>query len=124
MKKTEMSLALDVTPVGFSPVTREALDEIVERVSAELEPESIYLFGSYAAGTPTKDSDVDLLIVMETDARPADRYLAISRLIRPRPFPLDIIVKTPAEIARALENDDPFISTILDYGMVLYERPH
>ena len=71
---------------------------------------------------PTSDSDVDLLIVTETNARPVDRYVAVSRLIRPRPFPLDILVKTPDEIAQALEKGDSFIREIITQGQVLHER--
>lgn len=64
-----------------------------------------------------------LLVIMETSDRPAERYLAVSRLIRPRPFPLDILVKTPAEIARALERGDFFMREISARGHTLYERP-
>ena len=86
------------------------------------QPRRIVLFGSYGYGSPTPDSDVDLLVIMDTNERPADRYLAVSRLIRPRPFPLDILVKTPSEIARALEKGDFFIREIVTQGRTLYER--
>jgi len=115
-------LAAGVQPPGFSPVTEEALDEIVRRIVSALDPEKIILFGSYVYGTPSADSDVDLLVIMETDARPADRYLAVSRLLRPRPFPLDILVKTPEEIAHALASGDFFIRELISKGRVLYER--
>ena len=116
-------LAAGVQPPGFAPVTAKALDEIVRRIVTSLRPEKIVLFGSYGYGKPTDDSDVDLLVIMETSGRPADRYLAVSRLLRPRPFPLDILVKTPAEIAQALEKGDFFIREIVTRGQVLYERP-
>ena len=89
---------------------------------AALHPEKVILFGSYAYGTPSDHSDVDLLVILETDARPADRYLAVSRLIRPRPFPLDILVKTPDEITQALAKGDGFIREIVTQGRVLYAR--
>ena len=116
-------LAAGVQPPGFAPVTAKALNEITRRIVTNLHPEKIILFGSYGYGKPTDDSDVDLLVIMETGGRPADRYLAVSRLIRPRPFPLDILVKTPAEIAQALEEGDFFIREIVTQGQVLYERP-
>jgi len=118
-----IQLAPGVHPPGFAPVTHRALNEIVHRIVTELEPEKIILFGSYGYGTPTDDSDVDLLVIMGTDSRPAERYLAISRLIRPRPFPLDILVKTPDEIAQALDKGDFFIREIITQGRLLYERP-
>lgn len=115
-------LVADVQPPGFAPVTQEALDEIVRRIVTALQPEQIILFGSYGYGQPTSDSDVDLLVIMETNDRPAERYLAVSRLLRPRPFPLDILVKTPVEIAQALQKGDFFIREIVARGRVLYER--
>ena len=113
-----------VAPTGFPPVTEEVLQAAAERIAESLRPEKIVLFGSYAGGTPTPDSDVDLLVIMVTDASRADRYRAVSRLLYPRPFPVDILVKTPGEIERALEGGDFFIREILSEGRVLYERRH
>jgi predicted nucleotidyltransferase len=115
-------LVHEVQPTGFGPVTEEALAEIVRRIVTALRPEKIVLFGSYAYGTPWRDSDVDLLVVMHTHARPADRYLTVSRLLRPRPFPLDILIKTPAEVVQALTKGDGFLRDIVTQGRVLYER--
>jgi uncharacterized protein len=122
LKQEGTYLETTIEPTGFSPVTSQALDQIVQRVVSALAPEKIVLFGSHGYGTPTKDSDVDILVIMETGERPADRYLAVSRLIRPRPFPLDILVKTPSEIARALQKSDFFIREIVSQGKVLYDR--
>lgn len=80
------------------------------------------LFGSYAYGQPASDSDVDLLIVMDSDERPATRVTRVSKLLRPRPFPMDILVRTPEEIQHRLEIGDYFIHEIVKRGKVLYER--
>jgi uncharacterized protein len=117
-----IQLVAGVQSPGFIPVTEEILAEIVRRIVTALHPERVILFGSYAYGTPSDHSDVDLLVILETDARPADRYLAVSRLIRPRPFPLDIVVKTPDEITQTLVKGDYFISEIVTQGRVLYAR--
>jgi len=111
-----------IVPTGFSGPVAEALPRAIRRIVEALQPKKIVLFGSYAYGRPTADSDVDLLIVMETTASASERYLAISRLLRPRPFPVDILVKTPDEVRRALEAGDRFIRDILSRGQVLYER--
>ena len=111
-----------VTPTGFRPVTEELLKEITERIVEALAPEKVILFGSYAQGQPTSDSDVDLLIVMESEERPSKRRQAVSRLFRERPFPMDIVVRTPREIEQAMEGIDPFIREILERGKVLYDR--
>ena len=111
---------ISIQATGFPKVDGKALRRIVRRIVHSLRPEKIVLFGSYAYGRPTPDSDVDLLVVMETSAPPAERYLAVSRLLRPRPFPVDIIVKTPEEIRHALERGDSFISKVLTEGVILY----
>ena len=108
----------------FLQVTEEILAEIVRRIVAALDPEKIILFGSYAYGMPGPDSDVDLLVIHKTNLRRVERTVAISELILPRPFPVDILVKTPVEIEEALRNNDPFIQEILSRGRVLYEQPH
>ena len=116
-------LSAGVQPAGFAPVTEEALNEVVRRIVSELHPLKVILFGSYVYGTPSDHSDVDLLVILETNARPADRYLAVSRLIRPRPFPLDILVKTPGEITQALHKGNDFVREVVTRGRVLYEQP-
>lgn len=110
------------TPTGLALPVGETLPAAVERIVQELHPQKIILFGSYAYGNPTPDSDVDLLVIMETESSSSQRYLAVSRLLEPRPFPVDIIVKTPAEIEQALHKGDSFIREMVTQGIVLYER--
>lgn len=111
-----------IVPIGCEQPVAETLPEAVQRIVRALRPTQIVLFGSYASGTPTPDSDVDLLVVMETNASSAERSWAVSRLLLPRPFPVDILVRTPQEIERALAQGDFFIREILTQGKVLYER--
>ena len=108
-------------PRGFPPVA-ESLPQVVERLARELRPYKIILFGSYAAGNPTPDSDVDLLIVMDTDLPPAKRFVMVSQVLRPRLFPVDILVKTPRELRDALQRKDAFLCEVLSKGRLLYER--
>ena len=108
----------------FLQVTEEILAEIVRRIVAAFTPEKIILFGSYAYGAPSVDSDVDLLVIQKTNLQRVERSVAISELILPRPFPVDILVKTPNEIQDALNKNDPFIKEIINRGRVLYEQPH
>jgi predicted nucleotidyltransferase len=103
-------------------VPQRAIDDTVRQIVQQFQPERIILFGSYAHGQPDPDSDVDLLIVMESDERPAARATRISRFLRPRPFPMDIMVRTPKEIRQRLEMGDYFILEVLERGKVLYER--
>lgn len=116
-------LVKEVSSLYFLPVTEEILAEITRRIVAALNPEKVILFGSYAYGTPHADSDVDLLVIMESDLPSGRREVAVCRLIRPRPFPVDILVKTPAEVEAALGRNDWFIAEILQKGRVLFPQP-
>ncbi len=106
----------------MDPQIEDRLEEVKKRIVRAFNPDRIILFGSHAHGQPTADSDVDLLIVMESDERPAMRAMRVSRLLRPRPFPMDILVRTPEEIQHRLKIGDYFIREILERGKVLYDR--
>ena len=107
--------------IAFGPIS-ETLPKAVHRIVETLHPEKVILFGSHAYGKPTPDSDVDLLVILETSAPDKERYLAVCRLLRPCPFPVDILVRTPQEVSRVLEKGDFFMREILSQGKVLYER--
>jgi len=112
----------ETVPAGLKVSVGKSLRPAIQKIVSELRPEKIILFGSYAYGTPNPNSDVDLLIVMKTRASPKDRSWAVSRLLLPRPFPVDILVKTPKEVSEALASGDFFIKEILTRGQVLYDR--
>ena len=123
MKRTTLSLKTNVRPVGFPPVA-ETLPGAIERIVSKLNPEKMILFGSYAYGNPTPDSDVDLLVIMKTKAKEIDRYVAVSNLLYPRQFPVDILVKTPKEVQEASrKKGNLFMREILTKGKVIYKRP-
>jgi len=106
-------------PRGFPPVA-ESLPQVVERLVRELRPYKIILFGSYAHGNPTPDSDVDLLIIWDAPQDRTERFRRITRALSPRPFPVDVISKTPEQLKRELPHNF-FLREILRSGQVLYE---
>jgi uncharacterized protein len=109
-------------PMGLKVSVGRSLRPAIQRIAEELNPEKIILFGSYAYGKPNPHSDVDLLIVLQTNVSLKERSWMVSRLLLPRPFPVDILVKTPKEIEKALKSGDFFLQEILTRGKVLYER--
>jgi predicted nucleotidyltransferase len=109
-------------PLGRKVSVGRSLRPAIQKIVDELNPEKIILFGSYAYGNPTPHSDVDLLVVLKTSASPKERSWKVSRLLLPRPFPVDILVKTPKEIENALKSGDFFLQEIVMRGKVLYER--
>jgi len=122
IRRRDSLKATPIKPTGWPSPVAEELPAAVQRIAQALQPQKIILFGSYAYGTPTPDSDVDLLVIMKTTASQVERSLAVARLLRPRVFPVDILVRTPDEIERALRSGDFFIQEILSRARVLYER--
>jgi predicted nucleotidyltransferase len=100
----------------------EQLENVKDTIVAAFDPQQIIVFGSTIYGQTTPDSDVDLLIVMESDERPARRAARVSKLLRPRPFPMDILVRTPEEIQYRLQIGDTFIREVLERGKIIFER--
>lgn len=96
------------------------LDIALPRLCQHLDPERIVLFGSWARGSATRRSDIDLFLVWNCDLAPLERIGQVLTLLMDAPAPLDVIVYTPGELARCA--DRPFIRQLLAEGKTLYER--
>jgi predicted nucleotidyltransferase len=103
---------------------RKVILDIAERIKKNYNPEKIILFGSYAYGKPTRDSDIDMLIVKETKKRSMDRWFTLKKLCQDpnRGIPFSPLVFTPKELDYRLSLGDQFIKDILGKGQILYER--
>ena len=107
---------------GDSAISMQNIRGLVRRIADKFQPEKVVLFGSYAYGNPGSESDVDLLVVMNTSLSSRQQRLKISQAISPRPFPLDIVVRTPEELETRLKLGDPFLQEVISQGRVIYER--
>jgi predicted nucleotidyltransferase len=99
----------------------ELLDEVTQRLVAEFQPEQIILFGSQVWGTPDEGSDVDLLVILShSDATPSERALRAYRCLGALKLPVDVLVKTRAEVERFRRVPAALERAILERGQVLY----
>ncbi|UCC31917.1 MAG: nucleotidyltransferase domain-containing protein [Phycisphaerales bacterium] len=96
------------------------IKDLGRRIGREFDADRVVLFGSYAQGTGTDDSDVDLLVILRFEGRSVDRSVEIRMRLRPA-FPVDLIVRTPDHVHQRLEMGDDFMREILEEGRVLYE---
>jgi predicted nucleotidyltransferase len=103
-------------------ITQKQINDFGRRLAREFQPRTVVLFGSYAYGKPSPDSDVDILVVMPLNGNPVDKSVEMRLKLQPR-FPLDLLVRTPAKIKERLAMGDDFIKDIFDKGKVLYEAP-
>lgn len=115
---------MQVPTIGHrTQIPREAILRLVEQIAVLFQPQKIILFGSYAYGTPKPESDVDLLVIMDTRLSEIEQAAAICRKI-PYRFGLDLIVCTPERLQQRLEWGDSFLKEIIQRGIILYESPH
>ncbi|MGH7596025.1 MAG: nucleotidyltransferase domain-containing protein [bacterium] len=106
-------------------ISNALIQQVTERIVRECHPHKIILFGSLAWGKPKRDSDLDLLISMDSDvARPDIRALQIHRSLQDLRCPMDLLVYTPEEVANCLKRGNLFIRDILEEGRLLYARQH
>jgi predicted nucleotidyltransferase len=97
-----------------------AIRRFARQVAERFQPDQIILFGSHAYGTPHPDSDVDILVVMPARNQ-IDQACRIDAALDP-PFPLDLIVRTPKNLAWRLAEGDSFLREVVTKGKVLYEK--
>jgi uncharacterized protein len=97
------------------------MERIVMQISRNYAPEKIILFGSLATGHVAFASDIDLLVIKETDKNPWQRTREVNRLFD-HSAPIDLLVYTPEEIKNRIEMHDFFIMDIMEHGKVVYER--
>jgi len=103
-------------------LTKEQIDEIVQRLVERFHPRRVVLFGSHARGEATEESDLDLFVEMETRKRPPERAIEIGAAFGLRHWPLDVVVYTPDEVARLRNVRGALLPVIEAEGQVLYER--
>ena len=103
---------------------RRVVNRVVRRLRQTYHPSQIILFGSYAYGHPTRDSDIDLLIIKETGKSFYERMFEVRRLVSSvvRGHPFDPIVITPNELERRLARGDQFLKQIVTKGKRVYGR--
>jgi len=103
--------------------TLAQIQDFTQRLVTEFSPQQVILFGSYAYGQPTRDSDVDLLVIATFNGNAVAKAVEMQLKIRAS-FPLELLVRTPEKVRERLEMGDGFMREILDKGKVLYEAKH
>ena len=96
------------------------IDQLRDKIAQTLHPEKIFLFGSHAQGTATEDSDIDLVVVMDTELSRHKRNVALKRLFPRRSFSLDAFVYTPQEFSKYKDIPGTIQYNATHYGKLIY----
>lgn len=102
-------------------VTREEIQATCNDIVREFSPLQIILFGSYAYGTPTEHSDVDLLVIMPVEDSETRQKASDIKARIPKRFKMDLHVCSPENLAYRITYNDWFLREITEKGEVLYE---
>ena len=107
-------------------VSQESIQSTARQIAEKFKPDKIILFGSYAYGTPTEDSDVDMLMVMDTPLREREQAHRIldSVAFENRYAQLSLLVRTPEKLKWWIDNNECFHKEIIAQGTTLYECDH
>jgi len=103
-------------------IGEDNIRHVAARMAMATDAERVILFGSYARGDATENSDVDLLVIAESNLPRFKRSRELYRLMKPHPFAMDILVYTPQEFERSKKSKVSFVSTVIREGKTLYER--
>jgi predicted nucleotidyltransferase len=100
----------------------QKIPELREKIVETLDPEKIILFGSYAWGKPNSSSDVDLLIIQNTQGSRRQKQIELRKKLFKFDVPTDLLVYTQAELDYRLELEDFFFKKIINEGKVIYAK--
>ena len=96
------------------------IEKVAKKIGEQAEARTVVLFGSYARGQAGADSDVDLLVIAESDLPRYKRSRQLHLMFNPYPFAMDILVYTPKEVETERQFELSFISRVLREGKSLY----
>ena len=102
-------------------VSFEKIENVARKIGEQTKAQAVVLFGSYARNQAGMQSDVDLLVIAESDLPRHKRGRQLHLMFKPYPFPMDILVYTPREVEAEREFELSFISRVLREGKRLYE---
>ena len=98
------------------------IDDIVSKIATRFNPDKIILFGSYAAGNPDNDSDIDLLVIKDSELPRHKRSFDIQKSLIGSMIPIDILVYTQIEFEKEISEKYSFINSAIRTSKLVYER--
>ncbi len=97
---------------------REALAAAVAKGNAS----KAIVFGSYARGDADRHSDLDMIVIADTERTFFNRHDDFDAVFEVWPHAIDLLIYTPDEFAQMIREDNPFIERALQEGVVIYEE--
>jgi len=103
-------------------INESKIAEIVNKITRNYDPDKIILFGSYAKGNATEDSDLDFIIIKKTNLPKHKRGREVRRFLLGLMVPMDFKIYTPKEFEYEMNSKFSFLSSVIKNSKVIYER--
>lgn len=108
-------------------ITKRQIQEVTDIIVEEIQPEKVFLFGSYASGEADKNSDLDIIVIVNEQLKKEARINAMVKLnlktaSQDLLFPKDFKMYSLEEYAKQKENKFSFLHSALKNAKILYER--
>ncbi len=97
------------------------LQNLIYQIEEKFDPDKIILFGSHAYGKPNRESDTDLLVIMNFKGTARQQAAMILKTIDYH-FALDLLVRSANQISERIKDGDFFFRDVIEKGVVLYDR--
>ena len=101
-------------------VSFNQIENAARKIGEQAHAQTVILFGSHAREQASENSDVDFLVIADSDLPRYKRSRKLHLMFKPYPFPMDILVYTPEEVKKESESEISFISRVLREGKRLY----
>jgi len=101
-------------------ISEQTIDRAIRALADGAHPQKILLFGSYARGDATADSDLDLLVIEDEVTDRAREMVRLRRLLRPLRIPVDVLVYSSDEVERWGAQPGSALYWALREGKVVY----
>lgn len=103
-------------------ISQETIQQVVDDIVKGVNPIKVIMFGSYARGTQSAYSDLDIFVVADMEGSSVERIRRVNSTINARGFGIDVVVRTPEQVQKSLAGRDWFVQEIFEQGRILYER--
>jgi len=103
-------------------LTEKEIGNLIDRIVTRIQPQKVIIYGSYAKDTATSKSDLDILVIKETELPMANRANDLKPILSNSLVPVDVHIYTPEEVAEYGQEPFSFINCILNSGKIVFEK--
>lgn len=103
-------------------LTTAEISGLVERIVEQSQPQKVIIFGSYVKGTATIKSDLDILVIKDTELPMINRAAELSSVVKNFLIPVDVHMYTSEEVKEYAKEPFSFIKSVLKSGKVVFEK--